>query len=151
MPLRGAGAARYTGDMSAAEDGWEAVHTDNDFWDWPRGGMADFRGTPHAYKATWNDEADDYSEVYALAPIDARQKAAVEEEWRIWLRWLAAHNAGTLRPGDDHPALAADRRRYEELRPIVSEALSVDEESAIKAIPEFRAGVGGYLVRWSAC
>jgi len=138
--------------MNSTEDGWEAVHTVHDFWDRPRSGVADFRGAPHAYKATWDEEADDYSDIYALAPIDAVQMAAVEEGWRIWQRWAAAHEGGTLRPGDDHPALAQDRNRCEELRPIVAAALRVDEQNAIKAVPEFRAVVGqGYLVRWSIC
>lgn len=134
-------------------DGWETVHTVNDFHDGPRGGVADYRGIPHAYRCLWNNEADDWGDVFNLSPIGAAQFRDVEENWQIWRRWKVAHDAGQLAEGDHHPALAAERGRHNELQKSVLEALRVDEDHAIRATPEFRGTmepVHALQVRWSS-
>src|SRR5262245_43698315 len=40
------------GDM---DETWEAVHTIDDWYDGPRGGVADFRGAPHYYRTVFLD------------------------------------------------------------------------------------------------
>jgi hypothetical protein len=137
--------------MNAPEgDGWEAVYMVYDFHDCPRSGVANFQGNPHAYRAIWDAESDDYSDIYELSPIDANHLEAVKEAWQIWLRWSSANANNTLGLGDDHPALAIDRQRHEELQELVSEALRIDPESSIRAIPTFRSEAGkGFQVRWN--
>jgi hypothetical protein len=145
--------------MSApSDDEWETVHTVHDFWDGPRSGVADFHGKPHAYCATFDREADDYSEIYELSPISSDQLEAVTEAWQMWLRWSEAFAANSLEPDDHHPRLAIDRNRYEELHPLVEQALAIDPRNAVRAIPTFRLDPSmrkrrlrsrGLQVRWS--
>lgn len=137
---------------SHTRDGWETVHTVNDYYDRPRGGVADYDGVPHAYRCAWNDAADDWDEVFTLSPISAAQLRDVQEQWEIWRRWKSAHDANALVEGDDHPALAAERSRYEQLEGAVATALRVDGDRAVRAIPEFRGTTDpmrDLQVRWS--
>jgi hypothetical protein len=132
---------------------WEKVHTVHDFFDRPRSGVADWDGVPHAYKCRWNDAADDWDEIFSLAPLGSAEMAAIMEQWAIWLRWRAAHDAGTLTPEDHHPALARDRARYDALTPTVAQALGTAENGPINATAEFRGCSMGLLagseVRWT--
>ena len=131
---------------------WETVHTITDFWDCPRLGVADFRGVPHVYACEWSHEEDDWSHVFKLAPINGEKLAKVMESWAIWRRWKEASEADALGPGDDHPALAVDRARYDALRRDVDMALRIDGLDTIAATAEFRGTwnpTHDLEVRWS--
>jgi hypothetical protein len=135
-----------------ANDGWEVVHTVDDVYDGPRSGVADFQGTPHAYRNVWDYDADRWEETFQLKPIEAEQLEVVMEAWAIWRRWKAAHDAGALGAHDHHPALAVDRSRREELDPFVSSYLAIDPANAMRAIPEFRGQMDPshtLQVRWT--
>ena len=57
-----------------------------------------------------------------------------------------------LEPGDEHPALAIDRLRHEELAPFVANALAMADQGEIVALGEFRGDIvalDGCKVRWS--
>lgn len=135
---------------SPKED-WETVHTVHDYWDGPRTGVADCGGVPHAYACEWSEEDDDWSNVFRLSPIRPDQLLKVMESWALWLRWRHAHDTGRLGRGDDHPALAVDRPRYEALRRDVDEALKVAAPPAVRATAEFRGDMDparDLQVRW---
>jgi len=72
----------------------DKVHTVLDFYDGPRGGVADFQSTPHAYEALWDPEADDFSDYWHLQPISPATFILVMEDWQIWRRWEQAYRAG---------------------------------------------------------
>lgn len=133
---------------------WEAVLTVDDFYDCPRSGVAEYRGVPHAYQCEWDDETDDWSPTFALSAIDEEQLAIVKEAWAIWRRYQARFYASSLQPGDEHPALATDRQRHDELRPCVDQILQIDETIAIRVCAEFRVinrlnwPIRDYEVRW---
>lgn len=40
---------------SAMDASPEHVYTMTEYYDGPRGGVADFRGTPHVYRSLWTD------------------------------------------------------------------------------------------------
>jgi len=124
----------------SAGNAWERVHTVEVFFDQPRKGFADYHGHPHVFASEWDEGADDYGSTYLLLPVSEDQLALAKENWAIFERWLAAHHEGSLTPDDKHPALAADRSRYDELGPLVEEALTLDEGSATRATAEFRGG-----------
>ena len=52
---------------------WERVHTVDEYFDGPRGGVADFRGVPHAYKCKWNADAGDWETAFELSPVSDGQ------------------------------------------------------------------------------
>lgn len=131
---------------------WETVHTLHDYWDGPLKGVADYGGVPHAYSREWNEQEDDWSNVFSLSPIDHEQFLTVMEAWAIWGRWKEADDAGTRGPGDDHPALAVDRERYEAIKVDLDQILRAEGTGAFRATAEFRGAwrkVHDLQVRWS--
>lgn len=134
--------------MNALADDWEPVFTVNEYFDSPRRGFANYQGRPHAYLCEW---AEDWGLVYFLSPITDEQLGFAKEHQDIWRRWASAHRAQSLTPEDNHPALARDLPRHEELEPLVNEALAVNKSLALRAIPEFRGTlepIHDFEVRW---
>lgn len=137
--------------MSELISDWGPVFTVNEFSDGPRLGVADYGGRPHAYLCEWDDEADDWNEVYLLSPISDEQLRFAEEDWEIYRRYATARHDQKLSPQDKNSALARDQPRHDELKPIISEALVVDRSRSVLAIPEFRGTlepVHAFEVRW---
>ncbi len=130
---------------------WDAVHTVSDYYDGSSRGVADYLGEPHVYKCEWDEAADDWSGVFILSPINSEIFQLVQEDWRIWLRWKYACDNGQLGDDDQHPALAIDRNRHEELQVRLALALRVDAAQAIRATPNFRGSLKPLVleVRWS--
>ncbi len=116
---------------------FERVHTMTDYYDGPRGGIADFEGQPHLYESIFNDDADDYTDIFRLSPVSQDLFRLALEDWQNWLRWETAfHNGRTTR--DTHPALPADRRRHDELDAILKDRLVIDDSNCFTANGEFR-------------
>ncbi len=107
---------------SARQPHFEAVHTVTDYWDGPVEGIADFCGRPHRFQCRYDAEAEEYSKVFELRPLDEETFRLALEDWSIWLRWEAAfrHGEASL---DSHPALPADRGRHDELKATLDERL----------------------------
>jgi hypothetical protein len=130
---------------------WEPVLTVHDYYDGPRNGIAEYRGSPHVYKCEWDNSADDWSAYFLLSPISDEQLAAVTEDWSIWRRYQAQFHASSLQHGDKHPALAIDWPRHDQLRRAVEDALEINEANAVRAMPEFRGSIEpthDFEVRW---
>lgn len=116
---------------------FERVYSVYDWYDGPRAGFADFRGVPHAFRAVWRDDLDDWEPELRLVPITAELLAHAQEDWAIWLRWAAARGRGEATDAT-HPALPADASRHAVLAPIVQSGLEFDPASGIQARGEFR-------------
>lgn len=93
---------------------YERVHTVWDYWDGARSGIANFSGRPHYYCCEWCDEADDYTDVFLLTPIDEETLALALEQWSIWRQWELAFHRGEVAL-DTHPMLPGQHPRYAEL------------------------------------
>jgi hypothetical protein len=132
------------------ETGYEIVHTMTDYWDGPRGGIAQFQGRPHVYESLFDQAADDWTDVFLLQPINDETLQLALEDWAIWKRWEAAYTAG-LTTIETHPALPADRQRHEELQATLSERLRVDPTTAVRARGDFRVRDAQDIlwVRWT--
>ena len=135
----------------------ERVYTVTDFYDCPRGGVADFEGAPHSYALEWDDDADDYADTYRLRPISDATLKLVLECWVLWERWARAFHAGAATL-ETHPALPEDRARYFELKALLEPDLRIDPNSPLRARGEFRrapcwinTGIGPYEVSWERC
>ncbi|MCB9925557.1 MAG: hypothetical protein H6822_25630 [Planctomycetaceae bacterium] len=116
---------------------FEIVHTVTDYYDGPRGGIAEFRGKPHIYESKFDDVADEYSEAFHLFPIDRSTLELALEDWAIWLRWeLAFYRGETDR--ETHPALPVDRQRHNELRLVLDDLLLIPKRGFFTATAEFR-------------
>ena len=113
--------------------------------------MADFNTAPHVYESTFGDVGDvpdDAIDVFRLSPIqnDAFQLAL--EDWAIWLRWQSARHRGET-TNATHPALPIDRKRHDELQPLLERLLTIDPNNFITAHADFRNNEYQLEVRWT--
>lgn len=137
--------------------GFERVHTMTDFYDGPRGGIADFEGRPHLYESEWDDFADEYAPTFRLSPVAPDLLALALEDWAIWERWWTAFHRGEARR-DTHPALPEDRARHNELAQILRQRLKIDPQNCVRARATFRTaagwdgnGLAPVEVEWKRC
>jgi hypothetical protein len=112
-----------------------------DYYDGPRAGIADFRGTPHAYVSLFDDTNDDYTDRFELRAIDDETLALALEDWATWVRWEDAFHTG-LTDLTTHPALPADRARHDELAPLLASRLAALPGPRIVARGTFRPRPG---------
>ena len=126
---------------------FERVHTMTDYYDGPRGGIADFSGRPHLYTSRF-DDLRGYLDVFELRAVYDETFRLAIEDWEIWLRWEDAFHAGraTL---ETHPALPMDRARHDELAPMLAKRLAALDGPTIVARGEFRPAPGQLEVRWT--
>lgn len=113
----------------------QRVRTVVDYWDKPRGGVADHDGRPHVYRSLFRDKErslgalnlESDADLFLLRPIDDAMLALMLEDWAIWERWLRAFHAGEAPPGS-HPALPADRPRHDAIWPVILRTLQIEEQ-----------------------
>ena len=128
-------------------DAYEHVYSVTDYYDGPRGGVADFGGQPHAYLSLWDDSEEQWDSTFVLRRIDEETLELVKEEWARWLRWRKAFDEERTSIST-HPALPEERERHEEIAPILRERLAVDKSSTLRAVGHFRVVDGQWQVRW---
>ena len=125
--------------MQNTTDMFEPVYTITDYYDGPRGGIAEFGGKPHTYESYWLDVGDDPTEdIFRLAPVDEETVRLACEDWEIFRRWDAAFRAGQTSEST-HPALPDDRTRYEELARLLEGRLTTNGAGTFCARAQFRA------------
>ncbi len=116
---------------------FEVVHTVTDFFDVPRGGIADYLGIPHLYQSEWNESEDNYADTYLLVPVDAETVAMATEDWAIVQRWQTAFQQGRTSVST-HPALPRDRLRHEEIQQLLQSRLVIEPALAVRKAAKFR-------------
>lgn len=120
---------------------FETVHTMTDYYDGPRGGVADYHGVPHVYKSTGADIGDvpgGIIDVFRLSPIPPEVFKLALEAWTIWRRWETAIHLGETSADDTHTSLQIDRARHHELEHLLAGRLEIAEDCRIFAHAEFR-------------
>ena len=127
---------------------FEKVHTCPDWYDGPRGGIADYQGHPHLFASEWRDSGSGGTDTFLLSPVDEATFRLALEDWAIWLRWKSAFDQGRV-PLDTHPALPEERTRHEELQHLLEGRLVVDSARAIRKAGEFRTQGDTMEVQWS--
>src|SRR5215471_6082747 len=94
---------------------YEKVHTMTEYNDGPRRGIADFEGRPHLYVSEWDNDAQDFRELFVLSPVDDEAVFRMAlEDFEILRRWEQAFEQD-LTTIDTQPALPQDRARHDEL------------------------------------
>jgi hypothetical protein len=127
------------------EDQPETVYTVTDFYDGPRGGIADYHGKPHVFSSVWNAAKDDWDDEFLLQPVDDETFRMAMEDWGIWTRWGRAFFSGQTTRAT-HPALPNERKRHDELAAILTIRLHIEVDRALRARGKFvvvKPGEGG--------
>jgi len=136
---------------------FERVHTMTDYYDGPRGGIAEFEGVPHFYESECDESADNYASTFRLSPIAPDLLALALEHRAIWDRWWTAFHTGRATE-ETRPALPADRARHDELHEILKQRLKIDRRRYVRARGTFRTvhgwrgeGLAPTEVEWERC
>lgn len=128
-------------DQSSSSGEFEIVHTVTDYYDGPRGGLANYGGRPHIFESQFRD-IDEETDLFLLQPIDEETFRLAVEDWGIWCRWEVAYKRGETQQ-ETHPALPAERARHEELKRILETRLQIEPEKAFEAQGKFQSnGIG---------
>jgi hypothetical protein len=77
---------------------FEKVYAVWEIYDGPRTGLANFRGTPHAFSCEWSESDQYFAGTYTLSPISEETLALGLEQWEIFRRWEAAFHSGKVPP-----------------------------------------------------
>jgi hypothetical protein len=128
------------GIMATTGRPFERVFTMTDYYDGPRRGIANYDGRPHAYDAPFSYWEARYADLYVLRAVDDEIFRLALEDWEIWLRWEAAFHAGTTTL-DTHPALPAERARYDEVARSLDARLAALTSPVIHVRATFRRSV----------
>ena len=82
--------------------------------------------------------------------IDQELLELAKERWAIFLRWSTEFQLGNAAL-DSHPALPADRARYEELQTNIGDRLQLRPEHSVTRRARFvgRIGTNDTLVQWT--
>ncbi len=138
------------------EPGYELVFTVCEFYDGPRQGVANFRGNPHFYNCIFDENRQDYSNLFELTPVSQEVFDLAMEDWAIWERWESAYRKGEVTL-ESHGSLPQDRARHGELKTILDGLLRTDRETcfirvgtfAVESTPELPIGAMRPLqVKW---
>ena len=104
----------------------EDVHTVDDWYDGPRTGFAQYRGTPHHYRSLYldYDDWDTDEDRFELVPVSTDVLAVALEASAIFSRWDSARKRGEIvwtedAPSSEFGALAEDRDRYAIARSVI--------------------------------
>jgi len=116
----------------------EEVYFVIDYWDGPKKGVADYRGTPHYFRCVFDENRDEWSDVFILSPLDQDTHRLLMESKQIWERWQEAYETGATTL-DSHPALPEDATRSKELDEIIERKTGIDPITAIRLKGSFEA------------
>ncbi len=114
----------------------EQVYAELDYYDGPRGGIADVGGIPHRFKSLFNQAEDDYSEIFLIWPIAPEMLLLEVEQWRIFTAWNELYEAGKVGT-ETHPGRGGLDPRWDELDHLLQASRSEVPADARKMLVEF--------------
>ena len=118
----------------------EIVYTIEDFYDCPREGIAEYQGKAVYYKCIFDEEAEDWSEIYELRELQEESLTKIFAEEGNWRDW--SHNPRKK-------MLQAAGRGVEFQKSFTLEAGEIIRRKAVFS-PFAKGCWNGYLVEWKA-
>ncbi len=129
-------------------DSWQRILTQNEYYDGPVFGIAEFRGVPHVYERQWDPALDEYGEFFLLSPIEPDLLDLLMEDWEIWLRWDAAFKRGEA-DEKSHPALPDEQGRHQEIQELIGDRLESKRRGPIKQFANLKIVDREWRVMWT--
>ena len=122
--------------MATGESEFELVYFVLGYWDQPRDGIADFRGTLHRFACSFDEALDEYPEIYLLRPIGREALLLELEAHQLYFRHgpcpeMSHPNEKSM------PAFPEAKPRFD----AIQEELTADRNdltNAVRAKPVFR-------------
>jgi hypothetical protein len=133
---------------------FERVYTVTDYYDGPRGGVADFQGTPHVYRSLYLDSEtwDPDENRFELTPISQGTLRLALESWAIWERGdlsVRRREIVAIDPTDPNwGAMPEDLARRDELALLLEPLLVIDSANRVLTRGEFRVCETAHELPW---
>jgi hypothetical protein len=93
----------------------ERVYVENEWYDGPRGGIADVGGVPHRFKSQFDEVGDEYLGTFLIWPVDAAILGLEIEQWQIFVAWNDLYEAGAS-DVNAHPGHGGISARWDEIQ-----------------------------------
>ena len=113
----------------------EKVYVENEWYDGPRKGIADYRGKPHRFIAKYENEKG-YLDVFSLFPIPQAELDLEVEQWKIFVEWNYKYESGES-DVDSHPGNGGISARYDEIDQLLEPNRNRAPESSITVKANF--------------
>ncbi len=113
----------------------EKVHVENDWYDGPRKGVADFQGKPHRFIAKYENEKG-YLDEFTIFPVSEAELELEIEQWKIFVEWNKKYETGESST-DSHPGNGGVCKRYDEIEQLLQSKRNEYPESGLTAKAEF--------------
>ncbi|MFB7127243.1 hypothetical protein [Kitasatospora sp. NPDC056273] len=136
--------------------GYERVYVELDWYDGPRGGVADVDGAAHYFRAVHDyPRPDAPDDEYLVWPVSGPVLALEREQWAIFASWSTRREAGCASAAG-HPGNGGIDTRYDELEAQLAPYREVPTQVR-RAVAEWRPIAGpryhvegvGCMVKWS--
>jgi len=104
----------------SADDGFEIVYVELDWYDGPQAGVAAVEGAPHYFQCVHDQPPGaDQDDEFLVWPIDPQAFAWEREQWALFVEWDTRQRAGTA-SADSHPGSGGVDARYDELTDLLA-------------------------------
>lgn len=113
----------------------EKVYVENDWYDGPRIGVADYNGVPHRFIANFEDTVG-YLETFNIFPISTEELELEIEQWNIFVEWNRKYEAGET-DTKTHPGYGGINQRWDEIEEKLKIKREIIPENALSANATF--------------
>ena len=113
----------------------EKVYVENEWYDGPRKGVANFNGVAHRFVACYQSEKG-YLDSFKIFPISGHELELEIEQWKIFVEWNKQYESGKACL-ELHPGTGGISQRWDELEYLLRPNREYIPENAVLALAEF--------------
>ncbi len=95
----------------------EKVYVENDWYDGPRKGIADFNGKPHRFISNFED-VENGLETFRVFPVTKQELDLEVEQWKIFVEWNNLYESGKV-DSDSHPGHGGINKKWDEIEEVL--------------------------------
>ncbi len=124
------GGMERSAEETPSSTGFERVHVEFEWYDGPRGGIADIDGVPHYF---WALPGRGGGAEHRVWPLSTDVLAMEREQWAIFIAWHDRFEAGT-NPEEDHPVQGGVDARYDALEELLVPHRAVPKNARVMRV-----------------
>ena len=113
----------------------EKVYVENDWYDGPRRGIANYNGLPHRFVANF-DELKGCDDTFKIFPVTEEELSLEIEQWKIFVEWNNKYELGEVGT-DTHPGHGGINKRWDEIEGVLSPKRNHIPSNALEANANF--------------
>ena len=114
----------------------ERVYVEKEWWDGPRSGIGDVNGVPHRYVSLFDEEKDEYSDIFVIWPVDMQELELEIEQWLIFVEWNALFESGRA-DLESHPGHGGRNARWDEIEALLKPRRTDVPADAKRAVAQY--------------